>query len=174
MDKSNKPVSKLKWLQLKINIHAIWRVQFYFLTIKTLLLQKSFFFLPRVDSKRPLVFSCSGCVGNAKMANYIASQLDKGGIAEKWIINNTSTVDIIFKQIEQAPRKIIAIDGCALCCIKSKLTSHALQPDTYFELTALGVKRMLAKDFNTVQADNLLRLIKHKISIKYKPGFYAR
>jgi uncharacterized metal-binding protein len=34
------------------------------------------------EAEKPLVYSCSGCSSSAQMANYLAVQLDRQGLAE--------------------------------------------------------------------------------------------
>jgi len=55
----------------------------------------------------------------------------------------------LFKIIEcffsKKAKKIIAVDACMLACVKAGLGKHGLSPDVYYQLSAMGVKRMIIK-----------------------------
>ena len=71
-------------------------------------------------------------------------------------------------QTAQSGRKIIAIDGCPLDCVKACLGNHSLQPDNHFELTGFGVKKRRHEDFDMQEANRVLEIIKDKITLNDK------
>ena len=112
--------------------------------------KKHFSYGDRIMHEKPLVYSCSGCSSAAQMANYIAVQLDRNGIAE---MSCTAL----------SGRKIITIDGCPLACSRACLSNHSINADGHFELTALGVKKRDHEDFDLEQARDILRGIQKKV-----------
>src|SRR5665647_2161582 len=117
---------------------------------------------------RSLVYSCSGCSSAAQMANYLALQLDRKGIAEMSCIAEVGGNVKKLVQTAQSGRKIIAIDGCPLDCVKACLGNHSLQPDNHFELTGFGVKKRRHEDFDMQEANRVLEIIKDKITLNDK------
>jgi uncharacterized metal-binding protein len=113
-----------------------------------------------LTSESPLVYSCSGCSSAAQMANYLAIQLDRKGIAEMSCIAGVGGNVKKLVRTALSGRKIIAIDGCPLACVKACLNNHSLQPDVHFELTRFGVAKQQHEDFDKQQADEILERIK--------------
>ncbi len=114
-------------------------------------------------SKTPLVYSCSGCSSAAQMANYIAIQLDRAGIAEMSCIAGVGGNVKSLVRTALSGRKIIVIDGCPLACSKACLHHHHITPDMHLELTAMGVSKRQHEDFDLIQADKILTLIMDKL-----------
>ena len=112
---------------------------------------------------KPLIYSCSGCSSAAQMANYIAIQIDRKGIADMSCIAGVGGNVKKLVNTAKAGREIIVIDGCALACSKACLSHHSIEPDLHFELTSYGVKKQNHVDFNKEQADELLQMIGEKI-----------
>src|SRR5690348_4350045 len=106
-----------------------------------------------VNSSLPLVYSCSGCSSAAQMANYVALQLDRQGVAEMSCIAGVGGDVPHLLKIAQSGRPIIALDGCALACTKSCLARHGIAPDNYHLLSDYGVKKRYHADFDRQQAD---------------------
>ena len=97
------------------------------------------------------------------MANYIAVQLDRNGIAEmSCIVGVGGNVKKLVKTALSG-RKIITIDGCPLACSRACLSNHSINADGHFELTALGVKKRDHEDFDLEQARDILRGIQKKV-----------
>ena len=112
---------------------------------------------------KPLIYSCSGCSSAAQMANYIAIQIDRKGIADMSCIAGVGGNVRKLVNTAKAGREIIVIDGCPLACSKACLSHHSIEPDLHFELTSYGVKKQNHVDFNQEQADELLKLIVEKM-----------
>jgi len=108
---------------------------------------------------KPIVYSCSGCSSAAQMANYIAVQLDRKGIAEMSCIAGVGGNVKKLVQTAMSGRKIIVIDGCPLACAKACLNNHSIQPDVHIELTSFGVAKRQHEDFNKHQADEIMEIL---------------
>lgn len=125
--------------------------------------KKHFSYGDRIMHEKPFVYSCSGCSSAAQMANYIAVQLDRNGIAEmSCIVGVGGNVKKLVKTALSG-RKIITIDGCPLACSRACLSNHSINADGHFELTALGVKKRDHEDFDLEQARDILRGIQKKV-----------
>ena len=116
------------------------------------------------SDQQPLLYSCSGCSSAAQMANYLALQLDKMGVAEMSCIAGVGGNVKKLVRTALSGRKIIAIDGCPLACAKACLSNHNITPDVHIELTVFGVSKRQHEDFNKEQADGILELLKEQIN----------
>ncbi len=104
----------------------------------------------------PLVYSCSGCSSAAQMANYVAVQLDRRGAAEMSCIAGVGGDVPALVKLAQSGRPIIAIDGCALACVKHSLARHEIAADEYVQLAEHGVKKRFHADFDVEQAETVI------------------
>jgi uncharacterized metal-binding protein len=111
------------------------------------------------NSNTPIIYSCSGCSSAAQMANYIALQLDKLGIAEMSCIAGVGGDVPHLVKIAKSGRLIIALDGCPLACAKNCLARHGIPLDIYHQLSKHGVKKNYHADFDRVQADPITMCI---------------
>lgn len=109
--------------------------------------------------EKPLVYSCSGCSSAAQMANYLAVQLDRKGIAEMSCIAGVGGNVKKLVRTALSGRKIVAIDGCPLACCKACLSNHGIKPDRHIELSSMGVAKKLHVDFDWQQAQEILDLL---------------
>lgn len=112
--------------------------------------------MARTDPTLPLVYSCSGCSSAAQMANHLALQLDRRGLAEMSCIAGVGGDVPHLVKIAQSGRPIVALDGCPLACVKSCLARHGLAPDRYHQLHTHGVKKRQHEDFDPAQAQAVL------------------
>lgn len=104
----------------------------------------------------PLVYSCSGCSSAAQLANHVALQLDRRGVAEMSCIAGVGGDVPYLLKIAQSGRHIIALDGCALACAKNCLARHDIAPHSYHQLQQYGVKKRLHEDFDPQQAEDVI------------------
>ncbi len=93
------------------------------------------------NSKKPIVYSCSGCSNLARMAYDIALNLDSNDVAEMSCISGVIGKVIPVQQLGESGRPIIAIDGCSLGCTKSCLDATGLKADHYFDISAYGFEK---------------------------------
>ncbi|MDE2585561.1 MAG: putative zinc-binding protein [Betaproteobacteria bacterium] len=104
----------------------------------------------------PLVYSCSGCSSAAQMANHIALQLDRQGIAEMSCIAGVGGNVPHLVRIAQSGRPILALDGCPLQCVKSSLAQRGVVPTQHILLHEQGVKKRYHMDFDLQEAEKIL------------------
>ena len=110
-------------------------------------------------NEKPLLYSCSGCSSAAQMANYLAVQLDRMGLAEMSCIAGVGGNVKKLVRTALSGRNIITIDGCPLACSKACLGNHSIKPDMHFELTDLGVMKINHVDFDMYHAHKILMQI---------------
>lgn len=104
----------------------------------------------------PLVYSCSGCSSAAQMANYVAVQLDRRGAAEMSCIAGVGGDVPALLKVAHSGRRIIAIDGCPLECVKHSLARHGIDADEHVQLAEHGVKKRFHADFDVEQAERVV------------------
>ena len=114
-------------------------------------------------AKKPLIYSCSGSSSAAQMANYLAIQIDRKGIADMSCIAGVGGNVKKLVKTALSGRKIIVIDGCPLACSKACLSHHSIEPDLHIELTGYGVSKINHEDFDKSEADELLDVFQEQI-----------
>lgn len=112
----------------------------------------------------PLVYSCSGCSSAAQMANHVALQLDRRGLAEMSCIAGVGGDVPHLVNIAQSGRHVIALDGCALACARHCLQRHHIVPDSYHLLSKYGVKKRFHADFDPLEAEQVIVRIAGEIT----------
>ncbi|MGP1664428.1 MAG: putative zinc-binding protein [Rhodanobacter sp.] len=105
-----------------------------------------------MSSKPPLVYSCSGCSSAAQMANHLALQLDRAGVAEMSCIAGVGGGVTGLVRTAQSGRRILALDGCVLKCASACLANAGVLADTHLVLSDYGVKKRQHADFDSAQA----------------------
>jgi uncharacterized metal-binding protein len=113
--------------------------------------------MPTKDRTLPLVYSCSGCSSAAQMANHVALQLDRRGLAEMSCIAGVGGDVPALLKLATSGRAIIAIDGCALACARQCLARHALTPRHHLQLGEHGVKKRMHADFSAEEAEDMVQ-----------------
>ena len=108
------------------------------------------------DPDHPLVYSCSGCSSAAQLANHVALQLDRRGVAEMSCIAGVGGDVPHLLKTARSGRPIIALDGCPLVCAKSVLARHGIGVDRHYQLQRYGVKKRSHEDFDPAQAAQVL------------------
>jgi|SRR5690606_1752586 len=97
-------------------------------------------------SKLPLVYSCSGCSSAAQTSNDVAIALDRASLAEMSCIAGVGGDVPKLVKVAKSGRPIIAIDGCALACVKNTLARHGVQPAVWHELSQYEVEKIYGAD----------------------------
>lgn len=110
-------------------------------------------------STRPLVYSCSGCSSAAQLANQVALQLDRRGVAEMSCIAGVGGNVPHLMKIVRSGRPIIALDGCPLVCVQSSLACHGIAADRHYQLQQYGIKKRPHEDFDPEQASMVLEQV---------------
>lgn len=104
-----------------------------------------------------LVYSCSGCSSVAQMANHLALRLDHEGHAEMSCIAGVGgDVPPLVRKLQdaaQSGRPILAIDGCALACVRHSLARHGIAPTAHVQLGEQGVRKTYHADFDAERAE---------------------
>lgn len=94
----------------------------------------------------PLVYACSGCSSVAQLANQMALGLDRAGRAEMSCISGVGGGVPALVRVARSGRPILALDGCALACVKACLGQAGVAPDCHLVLNALGARKRLHAD----------------------------
>lgn len=111
---------------------------------------------PAPQEDQPLVYSCSGCSSAAQLANHIAVQMDRRGMAEMSCIAGVGGDVPKLVRLAMSGRPIIALDGCPLVCVRSSLARHRIAPARHYQLHEYGVKKRNHQDFDAAQAAEVL------------------
>ena len=107
----------------------------------------------------PLVYSCSGCSSAAQLANHLALQLDRRGLAEMSCIAGVGGDVPHLLKIAHSGRPLIALDGCPLVCVRSTLARHGLVAERHYQLQQYGVRKRQHEDFDPEQAAAVLERV---------------
>lgn len=110
-------------------------------------------------SELPLVYSCSGCSSAAQMANYLAIQLDRRGLAQMSCIAGVGGDVPSLVKTATSGRAIVGIDGCPLSCVDACLAKHDTKTTVHIPLQEYKVKKVYGLDFDKEQADLVLEQI---------------
>ncbi len=94
----------------------------------------------------PLVYACSGCSSVAQAANQLAVKLDRAGKAEMSCISGVGGGVRSLVKTARSGRPVLALDGCALACVKACLTNAGVQPDIHLVLNQLGARKRYHAD----------------------------
>ncbi len=98
-------------------------------------------------SELPLVYSCSGCSNTAQLANQVAVDLDREKIAEMSCIAGVGGGVPALVRKATSGRKIIAIDGCPLHCVKLCLAQQEVESSLHYTLTEHNLKKQQHGEF---------------------------
>ena len=104
----------------------------------------------------PLVYSCSGCSSAAQLANHVALQLDRSGVAEMSCVAGIGGDVPSLLKLAHAGRAIVALDGCPLACVKHCLARHGLVATQHYLLNQYGVKKRYHADFDHAEAQAIV------------------
>lgn len=111
----------------------------------------------------PLVYSCSGCSNAAQLANHVAVRLDRERLAEMSCIAGVGgNVDSLVK-VALAGRPIVALDGCALHCVRKCLERHGVVPNLHYTLSDLGIRKRYHCDFTAAEAAYVFERIRDNL-----------
>ncbi|QTQ34696.1 DGC domain-containing protein [Aromatoleum petrolei] len=110
-------------------------------------------------SKLPLVYSCSGCSSAAQTSNDVALALDRRNLAEMSCIAGVGGDVPKLVKVAKSGRPIIAIDGCALSCVKSALARHGVQPAVWHELSQYEVEKVYGADPDQANVQKVLDIV---------------
>lgn len=117
------------------------------------------------DEHKPLVYSCSGGSNVAQLANDIAVVMNQEGHAEMSCIAGVGGDVTSLVKVAKSGRKIIAIDGCALACVKHTLARHQVVPTWHIELTDIGVKKVYRESCTIHEHYHVLKHVYRELEI---------
>lgn len=103
----------------------------------------------------PLVYACSGCSSVAQLANRIAVKLDRGARAEMSCIAGVGGGVKPLVRVARSGRPILALDGCALQCVKHCLENVGVAPTAHVVLTKHGLTKRAHEDVPSAVADEI-------------------
>lgn len=111
-----------------------------------------------------IVYSCSGCSNVAQLANQVALELNRQGQAEMSCIAGVGgQVKSLVKQARSG-RPILALDGCALHCVKQCLEQVQVIPTLHLTLTHLELKKVKHQDFSSQELELAYDYVTDKLS----------
>jgi len=86
------------------------------------------------------------------MANHVALQLDRRGLAEMSCIAGVGGDVPALVRLAASGRTVMAVDGCPVACAQKCLARHGVTAQVHLELSALGVRKRLHADFDLAEA----------------------
>lgn len=107
----------------------------------------------------PLIYSCSGSSNIAQLANQVALEFDFEELAEMSCIAGIGGNVKAKVKLAQSGRKIIALDGCPLNCVKNCLKTQNLNADFHITLSEHGIKKQYHKAFSPEDVPRIKTLI---------------
>lgn len=117
---------------------------------------------------KPIIYSCSGCSNIAQLANQVAIEFDREGVALMSCIAGVGgNVKSLVKQAKAA-RHIIALDGCALHCVKSCLAQHNVRAQHHYTLTDYGIKKRKHLDFEESDINTIKNIVLSDLNTSQK------
>lgn len=90
--------------------------------------------------RKPIVFACSGCSNAGQLANQVALELDRRGIAEMSCLAGVGAAKRSFLQ-QLAGREVWVIDGCPIACSLGVFGQVDEHVDVHIRLHPLGIRK---------------------------------
>lgn len=117
------------------------------------------------DNTLPLIYSCSGCSNVAQLANSIAVEMSHRGLVEMSCIAGVGGGVKSLVKKAQSDRKIIALDGCALHCVKHCLENQGVQAHQHLTLNELdmGLKKRNGSLYDNDIRDTVIERIELQV-----------
>jgi len=82
----------------------------------------------------PVLYACSGCTSAGELADHVARELDRAGIAEMASLAGIGAQEP--QQLSRARSRfpVIALDGCANACARRCLERNGIEPSRHYVL----------------------------------------
>ncbi|MBI3463977.1 MAG: putative zinc-binding protein [Planctomycetes bacterium] len=93
-----------------------------------------------MSRKLPMVFACSGCSHAGQLANRMALELDRWGIAQMSCLAGVGAAKQQFLQ-QLRGREVWIIDGCPIECSLGVFAQVHQHVDVHIRLHELGVRK---------------------------------
>lgn len=120
-------------------------------------------------SSFPLVYSCSGCSSAAQMANHLALELDRLGVAEMSCVAGVGGDVPSLVKLAKSGRPVVVVDGCPLVCARSCLARHGVAPTLHWQLGEQGVRKRYHAGFEPEQAQALVAVVAEGVAALAPP-----
>ena len=104
----------------------------------------------------PVVYACSGCSSAGQLADHVARDLDRAGLAEMSSLAGIGAADKAQLSRAKSRFPIIAIDGCANACARRCLERHGIEPAWHYVLARYGVAKRSHAGFTADEAARVL------------------
>jgi uncharacterized metal-binding protein len=92
-------------------------------------------------ASKPIVYACSGCSDAGELADRVARELTRAGIAEMSCLAGVGgRVKSILSKGQKAER-ILVIDGCPLNCSRHTLELAGLKQFDHLSLNDIGLRK---------------------------------
>ena len=89
------------------------------------------------------------------MANQLAIRLDRAGLAEMSCIAGVGGGVAGLVRTARSGRRILALDGCVLACVKACLAQAGVEADRHLVLSDYGVRKRKHADVDQEQASQV-------------------
>lgn len=96
-----------------------------------------------MQPKPPIVFACSGCSHAGQLANEVALELNRRGIAEMSCLAGIGASKRHFLR-QLADREVWVVDGCPIECGRGVFEQARERVDVHVRLHDLGVRKAAA------------------------------
>jgi uncharacterized metal-binding protein len=93
------------------------------------------------------------------MANHIALELDRRGVAEMSCIAGVGGDVHSLVKLATSGRPVVAVDGCPLACARNCLARHGVTPDLHWQLAEHGVRKRYHMQFDPIHAATLAQQV---------------
>ena len=107
-----------------------------------------------------LVYACSGCSSAAQLANHVAVQLDRQGVAEMSCIAGVGGDVPQLVKVATSGRPVVVLDGCALTCASNCLARHGVGAERHYQWQEFGVRKKLHADFDSLKAQRVFEQVR--------------
>ena len=116
----------------------------------------------------PLVYSCSGCSSVAQLANDCALELDRAGRAQMSCISGVGGGVPSLQKLAQSGRPILALDGCALACVKACLAQAGITATVHLILNQEGARKRFHVDAQPEEQALIARVVNQGLLEVYR------
>lgn len=117
----------------------------------------------KTKQKPPLVYSCSGCSDVAQIANEVALRLFREDSAEMSCIAGVGGNVPALVNAATSGRKIIALDGCPMHCVKGCLAQQNIEPELHLTFSDFGFRKRKGAEFDEAEADRAYEIVKEEM-----------
>ena len=115
--------------------------------------------MERHENPLPLVYACSGCSSVAQLANAMALRLDRLCKAEMSCISGVGGGVPALLKVARSGRPILALDGCALACVKACLENAGVVATEHLILNREGAKKRFHADCDAEEEETVWRRV---------------